>query len=75
MNLVKFLNKYVIMGADIRCPDSYPRKSFLWIFQSPWGIFQQKYIDSESVLNYLYVSNVTETSKEVLAGSKMMLTF
>ena len=30
---------------------------------------------SESVLNSSYVDDVIETSKEVLAGLKMMLTF
>lgn len=37
--------------------------------------FQQKYLYSESVLNFSYVYDVIETTKEVLAGLKFMLTF
>ena len=48
---------------------------FLKIFHSPWGIFQQKYMYPELVLNSSYVYDEIETSKEVLAGLKMMLTF
>ena len=48
---------------------------FFVILQSLWGIFQQKYMYSESILNSSYVYDVIETSKEVLAGLLMMLTF
>ena len=40
-----------------------------------WGISQQKYVHSESQFNSSFVYDENETSKEVLAGLKMMLIF
>ena len=57
------------------CVTSNTSVQFFKMFQVPRGIFQQKYMYSESVLNSSYVYDEIETSKEVLAGLKMMLTF